>query len=123
MQTLRNAHLLARLVLVWFVLFVGVSVASPIVSPQASQMVCSAMGGMKMVLADDSANSGSSDTLKLSSNMDCPLCAQFSAPPSPVVFSFDTTSALAHALRPIPSAHIAWLTGSPLPPRGPPALS
>jgi hypothetical protein len=123
MQTLRNAHLLARLVLVWFVLFVGVSVASPMVSPKASQMVCSAMGGMKMVLADDSANSGSSDTLKLSSNMDCPLCAQFSAPPSPVVFSFDTTSALAHALRPIPSAHIAWLTGSPLPPRGPPALS
>jgi hypothetical protein len=123
MQTLRNAHLLARLVLVWFVLFVGVSVASPMVSPKASQMVCSAMGGMKMVLADDSANSGSSDTLKLSSNMDCPLCAQFSAPPSPLVFSFDTTSALAHALRPIPSAHIAWLTGSPLPPRGPPALS
>jgi hypothetical protein len=123
MQTLRNAHLLARFVLVWFVLFVGVSVASPMVSPKASQMVCSAMGGMKMVLADDSANSGSSDTLELSSNMDCPLCAQFSAPPSPVVFSFDTTSALAHALRPIPSAHIAWLTGSPLPPRGPPALS
>jgi hypothetical protein len=123
MQTLRNAHLLARLVLVWFVLFVGVSVASPMVSPKASQMVCSAMGGMKMVLADDSANSGSSDTLKLSSNMDCPLCAQFNAPPYPLVFSFDTTSALAHALRPVQSAHIAWLTGSPLPPRGPPALS
>jgi hypothetical protein len=30
---------------------------------------------------------------------------------------------LAHALRPMPSAHIAWLTGSPLPPRGPPAFS
>jgi hypothetical protein len=131
MQTLRNAHLLARLVLVWFVLFVGVSVASPMVSPQSSQMVCSAMGGMKMVSADDGVNGGANgdadggagDTVKLSSNMDCPLCAQFSAPPSPVVFSFDTTSALAHALRPIPSAHIAWLTGSPLPPRGPPVLS
>lgn len=131
MQTLRNAHLLARFVLVWFVLFVGVSVASPLVNPQASQMVCSAMGGMKMVLADDGGNvdvngqahGGSGDTIKLSSNMDCPLCAQFSAPPFPVVFSFETTSALAHALRPVPSAHIAWLTGSPLPPRGPPALS
>jgi len=131
MQTLRNAHLLARFVLVWFVLFVGVSVASPLVNPQASQMVCSAMGGMKMVLAEDGANgqapgglkAGSGDTVKLSSNMDCPLCAQFSAPPPPVVFSFETTSALAHALRPVPSAHIAWLTGSPLPPRGPPALS
>ena len=131
MQILRNAHLLARFVLVWFVLFVGVSVASPLVNPQASQMVCSAMGGMKMVSSDDGANGqahgglkgGSGDTVKLSSNMDCPLCAQFSAPPSPVVFSFDTTNALAHALRPVPSAHIAWLTGSPLPPRGPPALS
>jgi hypothetical protein len=131
MQTLRNAHLLARFVLVWFVLFVGVSVASPLVNPQTSQMVCSAMGGMKMVLAEDGANDGanghangdSGDTVKLSSSMDCPLCAQFSAPPCPVVFSFDSTSALAHALRPVPSAHIAWLTGSPLPPRGPPALS
>ena len=131
MQTLRNAHLLARFVLVWFVLFVGVSVASPMVSPQASQMVCSAMGGMKMVNLDDGANGaangdakgGSGDTVKLSSSIDCPLCAQFSAPPSPLVLSFDTSSVLAHALRPIPSAHIAWLTGSPLPPRGPPALS
>ena len=119
MQTLRNAHLLARLVLVWFVLFVGVSVASPLVKPQASQMVCSAMGGMKIVSADDADG----DAVKLSSNLDCPLCAQVSAPPSPATLSFDTASALAHALRPIASAHIAWLTGSPLPPRGPPALS
>jgi len=119
MQTLRNAHLLARFVLVWFVLFVGVSVASPWVKPQASQMVCSAMGGMKMVNADATGD----DTVKLSSSMDCPLCAQFSPPPSPVVLSFTTPSALAHALRPMQSAHIAWLTGSPLPPRGPPAIS
>jgi hypothetical protein len=119
MQTLRNAHFLARLVLVWFVLFVGVSVASPLVNPQGGQMVCSAMGGMKMISADEAGG----DTVKLSSSMDCPLCAQVSAPPSPVVLSFDTASVLAHALHPIPSAHIAWLTGSPLPPRGPPAHS
>ena len=119
MQTLRNAHFLARFVLVWFALFVGVSVASPWVNPQASQMVCSAMGGMKMVSADEAGG----DTVKPSSNMDCPLCAQFSPPPPPLAFSLDTTNALAHALSPIPSAHIAWLTGSPLPPRGPPAHS
>lgn len=119
MQTLRNAHLLARFVLVWFVLFVGVSVASPLVNPQAGQMVCSAMGGMKMVSADETGG----DAVKLSSSMDCPLCAPVAAPPTPVVLSFETTSDLAHALRPIPSAHIAWLTGSPLPPRGPPAHS
>jgi hypothetical protein len=119
MQTLRNARQLARFVLVWFVLFVGVSVASPVVNPQASQMVCSAMGGMKMVNADAAGG----DTLKLSSNMDCPLCAQVVAPPAPVVRHWELPHALAYALRPIASAHIAWLTGSPLPPRGPPALS
>lgn len=123
MQSLRNAHLLARFVLVWFVLFVGVSVASPLVNPQGIQMVCSAMGGMKMVSADDGASGSSGDSVKLSSSMDCPLCAQFSAPPTPVGVSFDNASVLAHALRPIPSAHIVWLTGSPLPPRGPPAHS
>jgi hypothetical protein len=118
LQSLRNAHLLTRLVLVWLALFIGVSVASPLVKPQATQMVCSAMGGMKMVMGDDAG-----DSQKSSGGMDCPLCAHVSAPPPPVSLGFETCSALAHALRAIPSAHIAWLTGSPLPPRGPPALS
>ena len=119
MQTLRNAHFLARFVLVWFVLFVGVSVASPLVNPQSSLMVCSAMGGMKIVNADEADG----DNAPASSGMHCPLCMQVSAPPPPVLLSFEAASVLAHVLRPIPSAHIAWLTGSPLPPRGPPSLS
>ncbi|MBD8049844.1 DUF2946 family protein [Limnohabitans radicicola] len=118
LQTLRNAHFITRLVLVWFALFIGASVASPLIKPQASQMVCSAMGGMKMVMTDDSG-----DNQTLSGGMDCPLCAHVSAPPPAAVSGFESVSALAHALRPIPAAHIAWLTGSPLPPRGPPALS
>ena len=119
LQTLRNAHLITRLVLVWFALFIGVSVASPLVKPQATQMVCSAMGGMKMVMVDDASDNNTS-----SGGMDCPLCAHVTAPPSSdVVLASDMPSALAHALRPVPSAHIAWLTRSPLPPRGPPALS
>ena len=119
MQSLRNAHLLARFVLVWFVLFVGVSVASPLVNPQSSQMVCSAMGGLKMVDTDD----GSGDTAQPANSLDCPLCAQVTFPTPSVSHHLDATHALAYALRAIPSAHIAWLTGSPLPPRGPPALS
>ncbi len=118
MQTLRNAHLITRLVLVWFALFIGVAVASPWVQPQAAQMVCTAMG-MKMVAAEE----GSTDKAQTVSSMDCPLCAHVVALPLPVAGRFDVSSALAYALRPIPSAHIAWLTGSPLPPRGPPALS
>jgi hypothetical protein len=117
LQTLRNAHFITRFVLVWFALFIGVAVASPLVKPQSSQMVCSAMGGMKMVLDD------ASDTPTVSGGMECPLCAQITAPETPVALSFEVANDLAHALRPIPSAHIAWLTGSPLPPRGPPALS
>ena len=118
LQTLRNAHLITRLVLVWFALFIGVSVASPLVKPQASQMVCSAMGGMKMVMVDDTG-----DSQLASAGMDCPLCAHIGAPPAPQSLAWAPPSALAHALRPTPAAHIAWLTGTPLPPRGPPALS
>lgn len=117
MQTLRNAHLLARFVLVWFALFIGASVASPLVKPQETQMVCSVMG-MKMVDAD-----GSGDPAQTGNSMDCPLCAHVVTPPVPMAVHFDVSSALAYALRPIAAAHIAWLTGSPLPPRGPPALS
>jgi len=117
MQTLRNAHLLARLVLVWFALFIGASVASPLVKPQETQMVCSVMG-MKMVDAD-----GSGDQAQTGKSMDCPLCAHVVAPLLPTAVRFDVSSALAYALRPIAAAHIAWLTGTPLPPRGPPAFS
>jgi len=119
MQTLRNARLLTRLVLVWFALFIGASVAAPLVHPQTSQMVCSAMG-MQMVASDDGAGDSGSQP---SGSMDCPLCVHVIAPPVPVAGDFDLSSALADALRPTAAAHIAWLTGSPLPPRGPPAFS
>lgn len=116
LQILRNAHFLTRLVLVWFALFISVAVASPWVKPQATQMVCSAMGGMKMVIGDDA-----NDRQTQSGGMDCPMCAHVSAPlPNPAM-GFVPNSAQAHALRAIPSDHIAWLTGFPLPPRGPPA--
>lgn len=117
MQTLRNARLLTRLVLVWFALFIGASVASPLVKPPSGQMVCTAMGGLKMV--DDDSSAGP----QASAGMECPLCASVSALPPPAVPALTPPDALAYALRPIPAAHIAWLTGSPLPPRGPPLHS
>ena len=121
LQSLRNAHRLTRFMLVWFALFIGVAVASPLVKPQAAQMVCSAMGGMKMVVVGDMDDLGDID--RSSDGMDCPLCTQVSAPPTPVFTGFAPPSALAHALRPIAQAHIAWLSGSPFPPRGPPVFS
>ncbi|MBL0252724.1 MAG: hypothetical protein IPQ12_09165 [Polaromonas sp.] len=52
MQTLRSAHHLARLVLVWFALSLGVAIASPVVNPQDLQMVCTGSGAMKLVVTN-----------------------------------------------------------------------
>lgn len=117
MDALRRAHLLARLVLVWFALSIGVAVAAPIVSPQAMELICSGSGAMKvLVKTDDGAKEVSSHSLE------CPLCASVSAPP-PVARSVAAPDqALGHVLQPIPAARIASLTAAPLPARGPPAL-
>ena len=67
LQTLRNARWLTRLVLVWFALFIGAAIASPMVKPATGQMVCTTMGGMKMVMdGDDNASSQPSASMDLS---------------------------------------------------------
>ena len=47
MPALRRAHRLASFVLIWFVLSLGVAVASPVVHPQAMELVCSAAGASR----------------------------------------------------------------------------
>ena len=118
MQGLRNAKFITRLVLVWFALFIGAAVASPLVKPTDLQMVCSASGGMKMVTTDE----GGAE-VSVASGMDCPLCASGMAPVSVVPATFVKLSSLSHALQPIAAAHIASLTAPPLPSRGPPLFS
>jgi len=118
LQTLRNARWLTRLVLVWFALFIGAAVASPLVKPVSAQMVCTAMGGMKMVMDSDDGNAA-----QPSASMDCPLCAPVITPPAPQALTVEPPSALAHALQTLPAARIAGITGAPLPPRGPPTLN
>lgn len=117
MQTLRRAHFLARFVLVWFALSIGVAIASPIVKPQAMALICSGAGVVKLVQTDDGVPAPSGHTL------DCPLCMISSAPPPVVRLQVEPQQPLAHALRSIPAAHIAGRTAAPLPARGPPFLS
>ena len=77
MRTLRHFTLLTRLVLAWFVLSLGVAVASPIVKPQDVLLVCTGSGAMKvLVKADDGSTSEVAGA-----TLDCPLCASVSAPP------------------------------------------
>lgn len=119
MQILRNAHLIARFVLVWFALSVGVAVASPLVKPQAMELICSSAGVMKVVFTtDDGGRDAASPAL------DCPLCAATSAPPPPFArLTAGPAQPPAYRLQVMAAAPLAVLTAAPLPARGPPALS
>ena len=117
MTTARSHKLFARLVLVLFALFIGVAIASPILNPTETQMVCSSAGGMKMVASGEEGAD-----VKLPAKMDCPLCAPVLVPVPTCATSFDHASSLAHSLHPVAAALIAARTAPPLPSRGPPAV-
>lgn len=119
MQTLRRFRALASFMLVWFAMSIGVATASPFVHPQSAQLVCSASGDIKLLaLGDDGTQTQRGHTL------DCPLCVHFgSAAPPPAPIRLPQALRLAHALLPIPAAHIAARTAAPLPARGPPLFS
>ncbi len=122
MQFLRKSHLITRMALVWFALFVCVAAASPLINPQSIEMVCSGSGVMKLVIQDQRQ---SDEGLGVASGhtLDCSLCGTVGAPP-PVAISLPALpQPLAYALQSIPQARIAALTGAPLPARGPPTFS
>ena len=116
LQTLRNARVLARVVLCWFVFSIGLAVAAPIVQPQSMELVCSASGTMKLVSSsDDDSTNANIHTLQ------CVMCMALDAPPA----APDNTlrqSALPGFTKPaLISVHATVRTASPLAARGPPA--
>lgn len=118
MYRLRSIHLIARWVLMWFALSLGVAIASPLVHPQATQMVCSGAGIMKLVvLTDDGATELGSHSL------DCPLCAQLGAPPPVLAWTVAPPSELAFSCLPLEAARIASLLRGPWQARAPPVFS
>jgi len=120
MQVLRNARpnmrRIARLVLAWFALSLGVAIASPLVKPSQIELVCSGSGAMKLLVKGDGDSKPTSHTL------DCPLCAALAAPPPVANIDIPFAPLLGHAVQSIPSARIAALVSAPLPARGPPPL-
>ena len=118
MQTLRHARLLARLVLVWFVCALGVAVASPMVHPQAMEMVCSSGGAVRLLIKTDNGVQEMG-----AHSLDCPLCLVGGAPPQQAApMPAAPVQPLAYVLRSIPAARLAARTAAPLPARGPPTL-
>ena len=120
MHTLRNSKLIAKLVLVWFALFLGSAIASTVIKPDSLQMVCTASGGMKMV-----DMTGDDGELKASASMDCPLCAHATPtlPPPTVADLAHVPDARSHILQRLPEAVLIARTAPPLPSRGPPVFN
>lgn len=118
LQSLRNAHRLTRFVLVWFAVFVGVAVASPLVKPEAVHLVCSAMGGVKLVQAD--AAGAEVDGVVAHTALDCPACLPLIAPPVADLLAPLPTGNLSHVLQPLPAARLASLLGQHWQARAPP---
>jgi len=117
MSAFRPTRQLARLVLVWFMLALGVAVASPLVKPQSWQVVCSASGSVKLLkIGDDGAVHAGAHQLE------CPLCWVTSAPPPDLQIALPAQPALRHPSLPALPGRVAVRTAPPLPARGPPAL-
>jgi hypothetical protein len=120
LQSLRNAHRLARFVLVWFALFIGVAIATSIVKPQALHLICSGTGVIKLL----PSNGGDPAQTSAHHTLDCPFCPGNSAPPPAAVHLVTQTIQMPTGVRQsTPATHIAPTTAAPLPARGPPVLS
>ncbi len=114
-STLRR---LTRLVLAWYVLFLGVSVLAATLQPKTLDVVCSSMGTMKVVVQGEGSDA------QVRSSMDCPLCAHATPalPPPTVAALAHVHDARSHIVQRLPEAVLTARTAPPLPSRGPPEL-
>jgi hypothetical protein len=114
------ARRMARWVCCWWLLAVGVAIASPMVRPQAMELVCSSAGVVKLVQKVDDIGDGAGPRLA-SHTLECPLCMALGAPP-PVLSGEPLAPPLplSHVLRSPASAPWVASAAAPLPARGPP---
>lgn len=115
---LRLPGLFGRWVLLWFVLSLGAAAASPIVHPQAVELVCAASGAVKAVVQTDDGVQELG-----AAHAECPLCLPTGAPPPAAAApAFGFPLPLGRGVQPIPS-RLAAAGAAPLDARGPPAAA
>jgi hypothetical protein len=115
MQRLRIARFLARFVLAWFALVIAAAAATPVIQPQALDLICSG-GGMKLVAAGG-LDEGQP---RAATSLDCPLCLAVAPPPA--VMPPVRPQPIERAPQSIPSERPIALLAAALPARGPPSL-
>src|SRR6218665_2308887 len=100
MHVLRSLCFLRRLALAWFMASLLVAGASPLVNPQAMELVCSASGSVKLIVQGDDGSSGMGMAA-----MDCPLCVVSTPPPAATQVKLPTPLALGRGPPPPPRRH------------------
>ena len=115
LQTPRHARALARCVLCWFVLSIGVAIAAPIAQPASLNMVCSTAGSMKLVSSNDEGTPAAG-----SHSLRCVMCLALDAPPAIPVNTVPTSVLPAFVKTDLVSVHVTVRTAAPLAARGPP---
>jgi len=116
LHTLRNTPRLATLALLWFVMTLGVAVASPMVNPQHELLICTSAGMATVVMGDDGTVTTSPVV-----QAHCPLCITGGAPPSFVGQVLAPLQPLGRVLQSIPAARLAARIAAMPPSRAPPA--
>ena len=110
---------IASVVLVWFALVLGVAAASPLVQARAMQLVCSADGGVKLMLVQP----GEGGVDVGAHQLDCALCLIGNAPPPPRVGAvLDMAPLMQAPATAYADAPRHAQAAAPLPARGPPLL-
>ena len=113
LHTLRQSRALARWILLWWCLALGVALASPLVQPVQHTLVCSASGSVTV------QDTGELDS-PVGKHLDCVLCLAAGAPP--VSISALPVASATPLLGTRQAAALApyRLSAAPPPGRGPP---
>lgn len=118
LQSLRQARTLLRWVVSVWCLALGVAVASPLLQPHSTALVCSSSGMVQLV--DVNADPTDPQTSQPSHGLDCVLCLPVAAPAPASVVVTAVAEPLSHTSRlaalAVPVSHSA----APPPGRGPP---